>query len=147
MCNLKEKKKAISDYIVSIQMSNSQYTEIKDYCEVSESYQVYDLLSSELCLGGTGGFTDQGGEGRSYQNDIHDPEIIEMFYPIMDSILPDIPFELLETLQGLKKSEQRTDSSDYYGNTYDFQLNYIVIDDLLNVLEQENLIDLAYSNI
>ncbi len=147
MCRFKEMRSAITDYIVEIQMESAQYVDIDGYADVAENYSVYALLSSEVCLGGVGGFNDQGGEGVHYKNDILDEDEIEMFNSIMNSILPDSPFHVLKKIRERIKSEQRTDCSDYYGNTYDYQLNYIPINDLLDVLENENLIEIAYKNI
>lgn len=88
----------------------------------------------------TGGMTGGGWQDDaklvSYTNGYPDgrfPEVIEL---TAKRLLPDITEEEITQLYGLVTNNDYTDDSDYYGNTDDYEVRYVILSQFEELIEK-----------
>lgn len=143
---MKDLKKLINDYIVEKHMKAGEYVDISEYDNLFNVSSPHELICSEVETGGMAGLHCDGGFLEPYQTGNNQNEI-RLLSSILDELTPEIEDSEKSKIYDLIKSDSYTNCKDYYGNTQNYQINYIVIKDFIDSLEELKLFDVACENI
>lgn len=133
----------IYDYITEKHMKAGEYTDLSRYDDIPAELKCKSLICSEIDVGGS---HVSESEPERYENDSNHDEI-RLLPLILKELTPDITREEQLQIYDLVKSSKYTNYDDYHGNTYDYQINYIKIEDFISCIQELNLFDVACKNI
>jgi hypothetical protein len=139
------KELEITNYIISSHMKAGEYIDIKNYDDVSQNFEIKELICSEIEVGGARGLSDGGGFLEEYDNDVDNNEI-RLLFTILNTMIQDNDIDLRNAILNYIKFDIFT-YQDFYGNSINYQFNYVPVKDFIHCLNKFDALDYAHKKI
>lgn len=119
---------SLKDDVIDLTLSDSQieYLESKDVKPV-------EYLYTKDCVGGYSGGSCWGGEATYHRNDDLKAEFTDLD-EFLEKIFPDISFLKYKSLKNTLVKEFEHCENEYYGNSSEYVIKFIVVKDMLEFL-------------